>query len=65
MNCLRLDRKVFCQRSTLQSYKAYMFICSKLFLFLYCIIYMGVSGPSLLRESTDSMMNLTIEYYNS
>ena len=39
------------------TFKAYKCIWTEHFDYLLCITYMGVSRPSLLIESTDSMIN--------
>ena len=40
--------------------KAYYLTWAEFLRFLCCITYMGVSGPSLLIESTDSMITTFI-----
>ena len=58
------------EEQSYDSFKAYKCVWTEHFGHLFCITYMGVSGPSLLIESTDSMilrppkLGHAIMYYN-
>ena len=53
------------EEQSYNSFKAYKCVWSEHFGHLFCITYMGVSRPSLLIESTDSMIIMKyINLYN-
>ena len=51
------------EEQSYNSFKAYKCVWTEHFGHLFCITYMGVSRPSLLIESTDSMMYINLYNY--